>query len=230
MNSLTTPLSDAEIGELADFLDALPSPEAMNIERVDGFFCALIVGPDLVMPSEYWPYVVGVDAEEPAFGTMEQAQSIMELVTRHWNTIVRTLLEDDIYLPLILGDENGDPRGNDWAKGFLDGVAIRQASWQPLLDDEENAIAIVPIMALAHEYDPELKSQFEPLLSQEREQILEMMALGLTQMYGFFAPMRAQSALLDQPVVRAQPKIGRNEPCPCGSGKKYKQCCMARMH
>ena len=28
-------------------------------------------------------------------------------------------------------------------------------------------------------------------------------------------------------VVRAQKKVGRNEPCPCGSGKKYKQCCGA---
>lgn len=27
------------------------------------------------------------------------------------------------------------------------------------------------------------------------------------------------------PVVRDQPKVGRNEPCPCGSGKKYKRCC-----
>jgi preprotein translocase subunit SecA len=27
-----------------------------------------------------------------------------------------------------------------------------------------------------------------------------------------------------QPVVRGGPKIGRNSPCPCGSGKKYKQC------
>ena len=27
-----------------------------------------------------------------------------------------------------------------------------------------------------------------------------------------------------QPIVRNQPKIGRNDPCPCGSGKKYKQC------
>jgi len=25
-------------------------------------------------------------------------------------------------------------------------------------------------------------------------------------------------------VTRAQPKVGRNQPCPCGSGKKYKQC------
>ena len=28
------------------------------------------------------------------------------------------------------------------------------------------------------------------------------------------------------PVVRAQPKIGRNDLCPCGSGKKYKKCCL----
>ena len=27
------------------------------------------------------------------------------------------------------------------------------------------------------------------------------------------------------PVVRDQPKVGRNDPCPCGSGKKYKKCC-----
>ena len=27
------------------------------------------------------------------------------------------------------------------------------------------------------------------------------------------------------PVRRDMPKVGRNEPCPCGSGKKYKNCC-----
>jgi len=29
------------------------------------------------------------------------------------------------------------------------------------------------------------------------------------------------------PVVREEPKVGRNDPCPCGSGKKYKKCCAA---
>ena len=29
----------------------------------------------------------------------------------------------------------------------------------------------------------------------------------------------------EQPIVREDPKIGRNDPCPCGSGKKYKKCC-----
>jgi uncharacterized protein YecA (UPF0149 family) len=31
----------------------------------------------------------------------------------------------------------------------------------------------------------------------------------------------------EQPFRRAEPKIGRNDPCPCGSGKKYKKCCGA---
>lgn len=34
----------------------------------------------------------------------------------------------------------------------------------------------------------------------------------------------AQAQPQEQPFVREQPKVGRNEPCPCGSGKKYKQC------
>jgi SEC-C motif domain protein len=31
-----------------------------------------------------------------------------------------------------------------------------------------------------------------------------------------------------EPARRAQPKVGRNEPCPCGSGKKHKKCCAAK--
>jgi uncharacterized protein YecA (UPF0149 family) len=30
----------------------------------------------------------------------------------------------------------------------------------------------------------------------------------------------------EETYVREEPKIGRNDPCPCGSGKKYKKCCM----
>lgn len=37
----------------------------------------------------------------------------------------------------------------------------------------------------------------------------------------------ANSTAPQTPVVRTEPKIGRNEPCPCGSGKKYKSCCLA---
>jgi preprotein translocase subunit SecA len=34
----------------------------------------------------------------------------------------------------------------------------------------------------------------------------------------------AQASSEPQPMRRTQPKVGRNDPCPCGSGKKYKKC------
>ncbi|MFC7786014.1 SEC-C metal-binding domain-containing protein [Rossellomorea sp. GCM10028870] len=33
------------------------------------------------------------------------------------------------------------------------------------------------------------------------------------------------AALIPQPVINEE-KVGRNDPCPCGSGKKYKKCCL----
>jgi SEC-C motif-containing protein len=36
-----------------------------------------------------------------------------------------------------------------------------------------------------------------------------------------------QAVINNQPLRRETPKVGRNEPCPCGSGKKYKKCCGA---
>lgn len=40
----------------------------------------------------------------------------------------------------------------------------------------------------------------------------------------FIPPEPAQEQEIEQPFVRDAKKVGRNEPCPCGSGKKYKQC------
>jgi len=38
------------------------------------------------------------------------------------------------------------------------------------------------------------------------------------------SPMSAASRPEGATVVRSHPKVGRNDPCPCGSGRKYKQC------
>ncbi len=42
--------------------------------------------------------------------------------------------------------------------------------------------------------------------------------------YGKAADGAAQAAAKQKTVRRDQPKVGRNDPCPCGSGKKYKKC------
>jgi preprotein translocase subunit SecA len=38
---------------------------------------------------------------------------------------------------------------------------------------------------------------------------------------------RGEDAPVSKTIKRSQVKVGRNDPCPCGSGKKYKKCCGA---
>ena len=48
------PLTDAELDRLGDFLKSCKGGKAMNVEQLDGFFAALIAGPETVMPSKYY--------------------------------------------------------------------------------------------------------------------------------------------------------------------------------
>jgi len=54
---------------------------------------------------------------------------------RHWNSVGQILQEDDVFLPLLLEDTNGNAMGNDWAKSFLQGAENALDEWQILLDD-----------------------------------------------------------------------------------------------
>ena len=99
-------LTFAELDRLTDFLEAIGSP-AMNIEMLDGYFAALICGPEMVLPSDYLPQIWG---EDFSFDNDAEATEIIGLIMRHWNTIssalLHTLEEPDAYLPVLL--EGGD--------------------------------------------------------------------------------------------------------------------------
>lgn len=225
------PLTDDELDRLGHFLDAIGAP-AMNLESLDGYFAALICGPAMVLPSEYLPEVWG---EDFSFNNDGQATDILGLLMRHWNTIasalLRTLEVPDVYLPVLLEDAAGIAHGNDWAQGFMRGVRGRPG-WRELLDSDEHGGPLLPVMLLAHEHDPDPAMRPKPVAPEKREELLQLMIAGLTSIYRYFEPHRRYDsrALLEDthtPLRRMGPKVGRNDPCPCGSGKKYKLCCAA---
>ncbi|OXJ22571.1 YecA family protein [Burkholderia sp. HI2714] len=229
MNYLTSqqPLADDDFARLAAFLDSIG--DAMNIETLDGYFVALICGPDIVLPSEYLPQIWGDDF---SFESDGQAAEIIELLMRHWNTIStelqQTLHEPNVYLPVLLEREDGVAPANDWAHGFMRGVQMRSASWGELIHDEDRGGPMIPIMMLHHEHNSDPQLRPPPIPAEKREELLQMMIGGLTHIYRYFEPHRRALASIPGrvPMRREEPKIGRNEPCPCGSGRKYKHCCM----
>jgi uncharacterized protein len=119
---------------------------------------------------------------------------------------------------------------NDWAIGFRRGMEFHKEQWAALLADEQHGGLLVPIFALAHEHhpDPEVRPYKEAISAQQRERLIVGAAAGVIGIYRYFKAQRAlENESFDSVTTfrRNMPKIGRNDPCPCGSGKKFKQCC-----
>jgi uncharacterized protein len=130
VNSLTSkqPLADDEFARLAAFLASI-GEAAMDIETLDGYFAALICGPDTVLPNEYLPQMWGDDF---SFESDEHAAEIIGLLMRHWNTVStelqKTLHEPNVYMPVLLERDDGLAPANNWAHGFMRGVQMRSVS------------------------------------------------------------------------------------------------------
>jgi uncharacterized protein len=221
------PLNDAELERLGSVLESFGDKSSMNIEQLDGFLAALICGPELVPPSKYLPKIWGT---ETAFEDTSSAQEFLSLIMRHWNAIADTLNSGEVYLPLLLEDESGITHANDWANGFLRGMEFGKEDWALLLDDEDYGGSLVAIFALANENnsDPEMRPYKDPISADLRKTLIAGAAAGTTQIYRYFKARRllANDPLGGTPTFRrTMPKVGRNDPCPCGSGKKFKQCC-----
>jgi uncharacterized protein len=211
------PLTESDLDHLGRFLMNCKGGKAMNIEELDGFFAALIVGPEIILPSEYMPEVFGSETPETyPFESLDEANEILGLMMRHWNDIAGTLSKGKVYFPLLQLDENGEENGNDWARGFIRGTRMRQDGWVELLADEDHGGCMIPMMMLYHQHDEDPSMRPEPIGPKQRKVEAHLY---------FRQDGQPQVSTLRPEPQHANVKIGRNDPCPCGSGKKFKRCC-----
>jgi uncharacterized protein len=185
MPVLTQPLTVAELERLENFLYRVNPDEAMTLEEMDGFFCALICSPENVPPSEYLPHVWGGEqVQEGAFKSVEEAQGILTLFSRHWNTIAATLLRDEPY-PVLMGeDEDGKMTGQEWALGFQQGMFLRQKAWERLANDGKLGAALLPVIVLAEDDEHQLTA--DPVTQEERDAMLDVLADTVLIIYRYF--------------------------------------------
>ena len=211
-------LADHEIDWLSGFLSSRQAPDtAMPFETLDGFLTTLVIGPEMVMPSTYLPEIWGTeDGSGPVWDSMEQLQYFMDLLSKHWNAIAARRSADAPHRPQI--DHFGDgPQGKGWAQGFVAGMNLCAEAWDPLIENKDEGDVALQILALAMEDNTLLPDDTRAAIVEELPNIVRMIAS-----YWRNPP----AAPVRKSPLRSS-KIGRNEPCPCGSGKKYKKCCGA---
>jgi hypothetical protein len=109
---------------------------------------------------------------------------------------------------------------DNWCEGYWRGVQLAQDAWDQ--GGKEMAVLLTPILAFTevtdwkgHEYE-----------NDEVRTIQQAIAPNVRAIHAYWLERRADYAPDARPVRRSEPRVGRNDPCPCGSGKKYKKCCL----
>jgi uncharacterized protein len=223
---LSQPLSDEEFDELDRFLVSEGTPDdCMDISMLDGFLTAIVIGPNLIPPSQWLPLVWGETPEHPMrWESSRQAERMTGLVMRHMNDIVWLLKEDpDHYEPILLERDHAGKTVtviDEWCMGFIEGTLLDDEAWAPLFDSNESDIYLQPMMLYGTE--PGWKElERNPELEQRHGEFVESLASRVLAIRDYWLPGRKAKAT----IRHAQPIPGRNDPCPCGSGKKFKKCC-----
>jgi uncharacterized protein len=199
-------------------LRALPAKN-LCLEEADGLLTALAAGPARVPGREYLAEILLAEGETAGFDSPEHRTLVVDLLTRHHDAIERDLAAGKAPKPWIYGI-SPDYCGALWTRGYLHGVGLRTADWAPLLRDKQHVDTLLaPLFAM----QPDPKHGGKSMLPHERRQALihalpEIALATKAHWQGEWHP------LLDAPSPRAV-KTGRNDPCPCESGKKYKRCC-----
>lgn len=226
---------------LIDFAERHTDEKTMSWPETAGFLFAVQACPDLVMPSEWGELVQG----KAVFADIDEARAVTEARMALMNWISDCIRQGE---PAIPDDCRPDPEPlrilevdnnfSRWCRGVTTGHDWLQNSWDEVLekdsdDDHAQGMALVLFAfftdramaervveevardakssALALE---EMADKFHSLIEPAA---LDYAAIGLEYRQMPSAPHPGQP-------VRSE-KIGRNQPCPCGSGKKYKKCC-----
>jgi len=217
-----------DLEELDSFLMSDRSPsDSMMLSDLDGFLTGIAIGPELVLPSEWLPLIWGGDA--PEFADEDEAKAILDAIMSRYNEILRRIADDTLD-PIFWADRDGTLIAVDWAEGFLQAIMLRADAWGSLFKSKRDGQLLFPILALCGDENGEsllgLPSEDEDRVMEE---VTEFIPACVTAIAAYWR--ERGSTQISMPLMRGrqpdQPSIktGRNEPCPCGSGKKFKKCC-----
>ncbi|HFC8521962.1 TPA: UPF0149 family protein [Neisseria subflava] len=210
---------EAARSRLMELLDAKSEAHnTMRCDEVQGFMMALLSGPDALNPTNWLPEILG---DESLFDAKERTE--IERLVMAMAADMRMKLNEKILPDLwFYEDEAGNPDFYTWCNAYLYALDIVPTDWFEAVDQEEFEDLFYPIMALGGIYDEEENGEVILHLNEkELTQLESDLPHVLLDIYWYW------QAIINKPqtVRREGEKVGRNDPCPCGSGKKYKACC-----
>ncbi|MFQ5882541.1 MAG: SEC-C metal-binding domain-containing protein [Candidatus Methylomirabilales bacterium] len=210
------------------------------LDELYGLFYGCIAATYPVMPSAYMPLIFGEEGMRIA--PLGEANQILGHMMALWNHLVA---RDPLTFPhqAVAGDLGGlrdkIARLRGRVKYFVRGLDL--GGTNPDRDLSEDGLSAIQSLAEGEGWLEKIdelilqdKGQSEDLVKtagmvdQLEDVLSDCMAriiAGLKESRMRAVREMREQAVPEPPEIRQVPKIGRNAPCPCGSGRKYKQCC-----
>lgn len=209
--------------------DAVPE-DCMNLEMLDGYLAAVVSSP-LVIPQEQWlPGVWTAHADGGAFGSGSAMQQAIRLVLSYYNELATSIGTSDGWEPFCYAASDNDEIdiGEEWMEGFAQGLELWPGDWRGRVpsDDADAVCALLDALVAPWE-DPDPDTVDAGTRLRWIEDARDTLGEVVSRWHGLELP-RPQPLAVDVAGAKSMgPGLGRNDPCPCGSGKKYKRCCGA---
>ncbi len=250
MNNKITKKQEKQLRKL---LSLAPMPEiTLSYKELQGYLYGIAITPDLIQPREWIPIIFGEDL--PEYESEEQAKQLLDTLLDVLNRYISGFQDGSLFMPFDMENLTNEDVDNvwEWTSGFDEALSLRPECWeeeQDGLSEEEIdhlMYSLIVIEGIVH--PDEAMDMFDNISATELEeigvalpdseiekalqvQVYLLQALGLAvetiQNHGARLQIKRQSQIRSSPVpfpVRSS-KVGRNDICPCGSTKKYKDCC-----
>lgn len=244
-------LTDSEFFELDELLATTPKPlQALDASMLDGYLCCVLVQPRLIDADEWLPNIFDYDGGvlpddvDPAW-----LARIRELVERRFVALNRQMVEDGWFDPVVLDlDESAEPEPipededaeAKQARATYEGMSLISRTLMPWVAGFQHAALCFPdlmdmtddavMAALARLYrhlPAETDEEREIVATLDREHPLKDIDEAVEELVVTVADLcdlTQEQRYHVETLRREGPKLGRNDPCHCGSGRKYKQC------
>ena len=217
LQDMIRPLSDEEMDQLERSLLDLEAEESMTLDRLDGFLHAVAIGPETVMPNQWLPKVWAQEdgAVLPPLDSIDQANQLLGLVMRHYNSIVSGFEHSPPALapfwPMVDYSGTGEVEDAEtWAYGFTEGVSLSQTAWQPLFEHPDGSRWYRPIGLLGAD-DFSADQDELTRTPEQRAALAAEIEESLTRIHAFWLPLR-HAVAERQRARRLGTKVGRNDP------------------
>ncbi len=223
------------IDELRGALEKFESDDVMDVSAADGYLTALALLPDMPTDETIYAPIFSFDEDH---ALTDEEKAVLPLLQKNYQLTKVALDAGHGFEPIIFPfiDDNDKPILNaegvaavgTWVTGFYSGMSTWAADE---LEADPESFAPVLRFLEAEDFDEEHREEAATLINDFKaldtkhkvNTLIEALQLIVESVYALKKSLNPNT-----PLVKNAPEVGRNDPCPCGSGKKYKKCCGAK--